>query len=252
MNFRKAIRHQLSAAGLLRIDHVMGIRRTWWVPHDAGATHGAYVMQPMEEMFAIICIESVRARAGVVGENLGTVPPEIRTALDEHELLGMAMANQGETEPRPVDLVALTSHDTPAFAAWWNGTDIEDLLELGVFDPQRAHDERKWRAHSILGLQARFRTDGPVETRDALMAWMAHTEAAVALFSLDDLLMEERRQNIPGTDWERPNWRIRYMRTLDEIAEDGEIMALLGRLTSMRPGGSHVDSGSGELLSPDA
>jgi glycogen operon protein len=81
---------------------------------------------------------------------------------------------------------------------------------------------------------------------------MAHTEAAVALFSLDDLLMEERRQNIPGTDWERPNWRIRYMRTLDEIAEDGEIMALLGRLTSMRPGGSHVDSGSGELLSPDA
>ncbi|MCL1600128.1 MAG: 4-alpha-glucanotransferase [Actinomycetia bacterium] len=235
LNFRKAIRRQLSVAGLLRIDHVMGIHRTWWVPHGAGATHGAYVMQPTDELFAIICIESVRAQAGVVGENLGTVPPEIRTALDEHELLGIAMADEGETEPRFADLVALTSHDTPAFAAWWNGNDIVDLLELGVFDEQRAHDEREWRTNSILRIQERFGTDGPVETRDALMAWMAGTDAAVALFSLDDLLMEERRQNVPGTDWERPNWRIRYTRTLDEIADDTRIAFLLATLKSTRP-----------------
>jgi 4-alpha-glucanotransferase len=252
MSFRKAIRHQLSAAGLLRIDHVMGIHRAWWVPHGAGATHGAYVMQPMNEMFAIICIESVRAEVGVVGENLGTVPPEIRTALDEHELLGMAMANQGETEPRLVDLVALTSHDTPAFAAWWNGNDIEDLVELGVFDQQRAHDEREWRTRNIVGLQERFGTDGSVETRDALMAWMAGTDAAVALFSLDDLLMEERRQNIPGTDRERPNWRIRYMRTLDEIADDAEIVSLLKHLSSISNRRDNAPGEPQKLLSPDA
>ena len=252
LNFRKAIRLQLAAAGLLRIDHVMGLHRTWWVPHGAGATHGAYVMQPTDEMFAIVCIESVRARAGIVGENLGTVPPEIRAALDEHELLGMAMTKLGEAEPRPVDLVALTSHDTPAFAAWWNGNDVEDLVELGVFDQQRGRDERELRATSIMGLQERFKTDGPVETRDALMAWMARTEAAVALFSLDDLLMEERRQNTPGTDWERPNWRIRYMRTLDEIADDAEIMSLLEHLSSIR---NRRDIAPGEpqkLSSPDA
>jgi 4-alpha-glucanotransferase len=234
LNFRKAIRRQLSVAGLLRIDHVMGIHRTWWVPSGSGATHGAYVMQPTEELFAIICIESVRARTGVVGENLGTVPPEIRTALDCHELLGMAMANDGETEPRPNDLVALTSHDTPAFAAWWEGNDIEDLLELGVFDEERASSERDSRANSILRLQERFGTDGPVMTRDALMGWMAATNAAVALLSLDDVLMEERRQNVPGTDWERPNWRIRYSRTLDEIARDAGIRSLLDGLSSIR------------------
>lgn len=191
-------------------------------------------MQPTEELFAIICIESVRARAGVIGENLGTVPPEIRTALDHHEFLGIAMANEGETEPRPNDLVALTSHDTPAFAAWWEGDDIEDLLDLGVFDQERASDERDSRANSVLRLQERFGTDGPVMTRDALMGWMAATNAAVALFSLDDVLMEERRQNVPGTDWERPNWRIRYSRTLDEIARDAGIRSLLDGLSSIR------------------
>lgn len=252
LNFRKAIRSQLAVAGLLRIDHVMGIHRTWWVPHGSGPTHGAYVMQPTDEMFAIICIESVRARAGIVGENLGTVPPEIRTALDEHELLGMAMANLGETEPRQVDLVALTSHDTPAFAAWWNGNDIEDLFDLGVFDQERAHDERERRMNDIQELQDRFGTDGPVETRDALMVWMAGTSASVALFSLDDLLMEERRQNIPGTDWERPNWRIRYACTLDEIADDAETMSLLEHLSSIRSPQGNASAESQELLSPDA
>jgi 4-alpha-glucanotransferase len=234
LNFRKAISHQLAVAGLLRIDHVMGIHRTWWVPHGASATQGAYVRHPAEEMFAIICIESIRAAAGVVGENLGTVPPEIRTGLDAHALVGIAMANEAEHEPKSTDLVALSSHDTPAFAAWWKGLDIDDLLELGVFDEERAHRERAERAHKIGRLQERFGTEHPVETRDALMNWMAHTGAAVALFNLDDLLMEERRQNVPGTDWERPNWRIRHDRTLEELAGDVQVITLLGDLSSSR------------------
>lgn len=252
LNFRKAIRHQLSVAGLLRIDHVMGVHRTWWVPQGADAIHGAYVLQPTDELFAIICIESVRARAGVVGENLGTVPPEIRRRLDEHGLLGIAMANEDKGRPQAVDLVALSSHDTPAFAAWWNGDDIEDLLDLGVFDDERARNEREGRAHSISHLQERFGTDGVEQTRNALMTWMADSDAAVALFSLDDVLLEERRQNVPGTDRERPNWRIRYALTLDEIADDAEIMSMLERLGSSRNRRVGTDSEARELLSPDA
>jgi 4-alpha-glucanotransferase len=244
LNFRKAIRHQLSAAGLLRIDHVMGIHRTWWVPHGASATQGAYVRQPTGELFAIICIESVRATTGVVGENLGTVPPEIRTGLDEHALLGMAMANEGESEPKPTDLVALSSHDTPAFAAWWKGMDIDDLLDLGVFDEERASHERSDRARKIAQLQERFSTVDQIETRNALMAWMAGTQAAVALLNLDDLLMEERRQNVPGTDWERPNWRIRHECTLDELASNDEVMDLLRSLSTLRPNSAAADGTS--------
>jgi 4-alpha-glucanotransferase len=236
-NFRKAISRQLSVAGLLRIDHVMGIHRTWWVPHGRPATRGAYVMQPTDEMFAIICIESVRAGAGVVGENLGTVPPEIRTGLAEHELLGMAMAD-GMTEPKATDLIALSSHDTPAFAAWWKGNDIEDLLDLGVFDDERAESEREVRRETVAGLETAFATSGPQDTRDALMAWMASTPAAVALLNLDDLVMEERRQNVPGTDWERPNWRLRHGPSLADLARDDAFMARLRRFAAERAPGS--------------
>jgi 4-alpha-glucanotransferase len=185
-------------------------------------------------MFAIICIESVRAKAGIVGENLGTVPPEIRTALNEHALLGMAMANDGESEPKSTDLVALSSHDTPAFPAWWKGLDIDDLADLGVFDEERSRREREERAKAVARLQQRFGTDSPKATRDALMSWMAGTRAAVALYNLDDLLMEERRQNIPGTDWERPNWRIRHEHTLDELAANDEIVTVLKELITIR------------------
>jgi 4-alpha-glucanotransferase len=238
-NFRKAIHRQLTVAGLLRIDHVMGIHRAWWVPHGAGATNGAYVMQPTDEMFAIICIESARAESGVVGENLGTVPPEIRTALDDHRLLGMAMATDGTSIPRENDLVALSSHDTPAFSAWWKANDVEDLHDLGVFDDERAEAEREIRRDAVSELSDLFGTVGTDATRDALIEWMASTPAAVALVNLDDLLMEERRQNIPGTDWERPNWRLRHSVSIDEMAADPQFTSRLDRFVAGRnPKGS--------------
>jgi len=235
-NFRKAIRHQLSVAGLLRIDHVMGIHRTWWVPHGAGANQGAYVMQPTEEMFAIICIESVRAGAGVVGENLGTVPPQIGEGLEKHGLLGMTVAQDGPHVPASTDAIAMSSHDTPAFAAWWKGLDIADMLDLGIFDEERAVHEREVRSRAITGFESYFSTAGPIATRDALMEWIAGTDAAIALLNLDDLLMEERRQNVPGTYMERPNWRLRNPVTIDDLAADETLNSLLRHLAEAREG----------------
>ena len=233
-NFRKAIRHQFSVAGLMRIDHVMGIHRTWWVPHGSGANQGAYVMQPTEEMFAIICIESVRAGAGVVGENLGTVPPEIGEGLEKHGLLGMTVAQDGPNVPAPTDAIAMSSHDTPAFAAWWKGLDIIDMVDLGIFDEERAVHEREARARSIANMESYFSTSGPIATRDALMEWIAGSDAAIALLNLDDLLMEERRQNVPGTYMERPNWRLRNQVSIDDLAADEGFTGLLRRLAEIR------------------
>ncbi|MGI9586047.1 MAG: 4-alpha-glucanotransferase [Acidimicrobiia bacterium] len=234
MNFRKAVRKQLSVAGLLRIDHVMGIHRTWWVPHGLAATQGAYVMQAADEMFAIISIESNRASVGVVGENLGTVPPEIHTGLAHHGLLGMAFVQNAVYDLDPTQLVAMSSHDSPSFSAWWAGLDIDDMLALGIFDPERADHERLKRAADIAQMQAVLGSDGPIDTPDALMRWMAQSPAAIALLNLDDLLLEDRRQNVPGTYRERPNWRLRYQRSVDELAADHSFVALLQSLSAAR------------------
>jgi 4-alpha-glucanotransferase len=232
----KAVRHQLTVAGLLRIDHVMGLHRSWWVPHGNRATQGAYVMQPAEEMFAIVCLESHRAGAAVVGENLGTVPPPITEALDRHGLLGMKVAQDGLEEPTEHELIALSTHDTPPFAAWWLGNDIDDAQELGVYEEGRAESARSDRADTIEYLQHLFGSKGLADTRDAILDWMAASRAAIAIVNLDDLWEEQRRQNIPGTDAERPNWRARHQTSMDDLVADTSLRARLENLMDRRAG----------------
>lgn len=232
--FIKALRHQLSVSGLLRIDHVMGLLRAWWVPDGLTAKQGAYVMQPADELFAIACLESHRAGAAIVGENLGTVPPAITEALKRHRLLGMKVAQDGLTPPGTNDLIALSTHDTAPLAAWWKGADIDDSEDLGVYEGDRAEVAREERADTLAALQERFDTSGFAETRDAIMEWMASSPAAIALYSIDDLWAEERRQNVPGTDKERPNWRARHALTIDEIAASDQIRTSLEKLHDLR------------------
>jgi 4-alpha-glucanotransferase len=83
-------------------------------------------------------------------------------------------------------------------------------------------------------MESEFSSSGAIATRDALMEWIVASDAAVALLNLDDLLMEERRQNVPGTYMERPNWRLRNPRTIDELAADGDFTSQLRRLAEIR------------------
>jgi 4-alpha-glucanotransferase len=232
--FIKAIRHQLSVAGLLRIDHVMGLHRIWWVPHGLSATQGAYVMQPTEEMMAIVCLESHRAGAAVVGENLGTVPPAVSEALDTHRLLGMKVAQDGLDTPTPDEVVALSTHDTPPFAAWWKCIDVDDGEDLGVYADGRGDAARSARADTIAYLEEILGTTGLEETRNGILSWMASSPAAIALVNVDDLWAEERRQNVPGTDSERPNWRPRHIMTTEAFAADKSIRRHLEHLDELR------------------
>ncbi len=232
--FVKAVRHQLTVAGLLRVDHVMGLHRAWWVPHGLKATDGAYVLQPTNEMFAIICLESHRAGSAVIGENLGTVPEDISRALDSHQLLGMKVAQDGLKEPAADELIALSTHDTPPFAAWWKGIDIDDGEDLGVYTDGRGDVARSDRHDTIAYLQQLFETEGLEDTRDAIMDWMAKSAAGIAVINIDDLWAEERRQNVPGTDTERPNWRARHAITMDRLIADSDILARLEELCELR------------------
>ena len=170
----------------------------------------------------------------MVGENLGTVPDAVTAALDAHGLLGMKVAQDGLVQPDVDEVVALSTHDTPPFAAWWDATDIDDGEDLGVYSDGRGDVARSDRADTIAYLESLLSSSGLVETRDAILEWMAASPAAMSVLNIDDLWGEKRRQNVPGTDTERPNWRARHVMTTQELASNQKIRSQLERLAEMR------------------
>jgi 4-alpha-glucanotransferase len=150
------VRHHLAHAGWLRIDHVMQLHRLWWVPRGLEATDGAYVRYPAEEMTAVLTLESHRARARVVGENLGTVPASVNRALERHGIARMFVlpfeidrgaAAAGLHRPAGADTVAsVGTHDMPTFRAWWAAADVADRVDLGLLDEAGAAEEERRRA----------------------------------------------------------------------------------------------------------
>lgn len=223
---RAALAHQLRFAGVVRIDHVMSLHRLWWVPAGAAATDGAYVHYPAEELAAIVTLEADRAGVTVVGENLGTVPPEVDGLLHDHRLIGM-YATQFELEsapharrPAPGTLAVVNTHDMAPFAAFWAGADAgfrARILEQLGRDGQAA-----------AGV-------GPLDVLEALLGWLGESEASTVVVTLEDLWAETRPQNRPGTGPEVPNWRRRMTRTLEEVRADDALAARLGRLRAARP-----------------
>jgi 4-alpha-glucanotransferase len=216
-------RHLLRHAGVLRIDHVMSFHRLYWVPRGFDASHGVYVRYRPEELYAILALESSRSDAIIVGEDLGTVPETVRRAMRRQGILRTyvlqmevrADSRRAISPPPRASLASLNSHDMVPFAAFWKGTDAAQRLGLGWLDKAAA---RRERVRAALGryLQSggwlpRDRTgkDGP-GTWDVLRAcleYLAAGEARVLLVNLEDLWLEERPQNVPGTSEEYPNWR---------------------------------------------
>ena len=124
--FRAALRRHLAYSGTLRLDHVMGLHRLFWIPHGADATDGVYVHYPAHELYAILCLESHRYRTRIVGENLGTVPRYVDVALSRHRFAQLHVAQFGirSDRSRPLrrvparSVAALNTHDTPTFAGF--------------------------------------------------------------------------------------------------------------------------------------
>lgn len=233
-NFRKVVRHHMEHAGVLRVDHILGLYRAWWVPNGRPATAGAYVLQPMDELFAILCLESARARTAIVGENLGTIPQEIEDALEAHGLMGMRVPQFGMSDPTDTELIALTTQDVVPFLSWWEGLDIGDMLDLGLIDGDRLAEEHADRVKAIRELEEKFKSSGPQETLEAMHLWMGESESPIAMVALDDLVGETRRHNVPGTKFERPNWRLRLAQTVGEITADEVVLAHLRELAVLR------------------
>jgi 4-alpha-glucanotransferase len=225
--FIASVRGTIAGAGGLRIDHVMGLFRLWWIPGGSPSGDGAYVRYPADDLLDIVALESHRAQAVVVGEDLGTVEPGVREALAERRILSYRVLWFEEEPPAEwpaLAMAAVTTHDLPTVAGLWTGSDAEDQLESADLPES---DVRDGRAE----LLARLRREGLAPTAsvdDAIESayrQLAESPSLLQSIALEDAVGEERRPNVPGTV-ERTNWRIPLRLPLEELVEDPRALAL--------------------------
>ena len=244
---RKALQNHLAHACVLRIDHVMGLHRLFWVPKGFEPRDGVYVRYPAEEMYAILALESVRNRALIVGEDLGTVPGYVRPALARHKVQRMYVMqfevspDEKHALPAPHEdsLAALNTHDMPPFAAFWEGVDVQDRVDLGLLDKEGAIAELNSRSKlrdalvRFLCSNGRKRKNPPiVDVMRASLEFLGKGHNRMAMVNLEDLWFEKQPQNVPGTCEERPNWRrkARYsLRQITEMEDVGKMLKALDR-----------------------
>jgi 4-alpha-glucanotransferase len=251
--FIRCIRHHMRVSGMLRIDHVMGLFRLYCVPLGRPATDGVYLRYPHDELLAVLTLESNRARCALVGEDLGTVPEHVRPAMARHGLFRLHVgqwhlpAEPGASpEPSPAESVAsLNTHDTPTFAGWWRGADIDDRLDLGLISDAEAAEERALRDRARVALLAFTRpeiSDGILtdleRTMIAVTADLAAGPAEIMLVALDDLALDPVPHNVPGTTTQRPNWQRRvegWSDALDESRAPPAAVAAMAAVVAARP-----------------
>jgi 4-alpha-glucanotransferase len=248
----ESLRHQMRHAGMLRIDHVMGLHRMYWIPKGFDKSDGAYVHYPSEEIYAILSLESNRSSTVLVGENLGLVPGYVEQAMGRHGLAGMNVAYwEIAADPdgalqrlaaRPKAVASLNTHDMFPFAAFWHALDADKRQELGMINAEQADLERWVRGELRNRLTGYLREHGyDISNEDdvagalrGMLALLAKSEARWLLITLEDLWLETSPQNIPDTVTEHPNWRQKARLTLEELIRDVHIESLLKMVDAAR------------------
>jgi 4-alpha-glucanotransferase len=223
--FRDTVSTILRHAGGLRVDHVIGLFRLWWIPHGMGPTRGTYVRYDHEAMIGILALEAHRAGAVVVGEDLGTVEPWVRDYLRERGILGTSILWfefdwDGDAAPLPPEkwreycLASVTTHDLPPTASYLAGDHVRLRDQLGILtrslDEELVADEADREAWlNVLRARELLQPDAGIEeTVEALHRYLTWTPSRLRCLSLADAVGEHQLQNQPGTIDEYPNWRV--------------------------------------------
>ncbi len=244
------IRHHLKYGKMLRVDHVMGLHRLFWIPEGFKADQGVYVRYRSEELYAILCLESYRAKSVIVGENLGIVPEEVNVGMRAHnihqlfvlqyELPTNAMKNIRSV---PADAVAgLNTHDMPPFAAYWEGLDIPIRIKLGILSKRNAEIEKREREklHKNLinvlhgGGWLDRESSGLEDILKACLVFLASSNAVAVSVNLEDLWGERQPQNIPSTQNEFPNWQRKLKYSMEDFFERKSVVEILKSVDNSR------------------
>ncbi|GAA3498129.1 4-alpha-glucanotransferase [Streptomyces prasinosporus] len=270
--FRALLRALFRYAGALRIDHVMGLFRLWWVPEGHPPTEGAYVRYDAEAMLAVLVLEASRAGSVVIGEDLGTVEPGVREALRTRGVYGTSVLWferdwEGDGRPLPPErwradcLATATTHDLPPTAARLTGEHVDLRAGLGLLarplDEERAEaaaDTAEWlELFARLGL---LDDDGDGARAEearirAVHRWLLRTPARLVGVWLPDGVGDRRPQNLPGTWDQYPNWRLPIADargrpvTLEELAASPRLRALIEVLRADAGGGDGAHGPAG-------
>jgi 4-alpha-glucanotransferase len=251
---RSGMRH----AGALRIDHILGLQRSFWWPADGAP--GAYVRQPVHDLLSVVALESHRQRCVVIGEDLGTVPAGLRRLLERTGVLGCSVlyferdADGGFRRPaeyRAGSIASVGTHDLPTLAGFWAGRDIDWRERLGFYrEPGQGEHERGRRRPELADLLRLLEAEGllpegldpsappgdlPWPVAVALHRLLARSPALLMALQLEDALGAIEQANLPGTIDQHPNWRRRLARSLNQLGRARQLQEIAGAIAGERP-----------------
>jgi len=241
-------------AGMLRIDHAMGLKRLFLIPDGARPAEGAYLAYPFDDLLGQIALESQRASCMVVGEDLGTVPDGFRARLTGANISGMRVLwfeRKGADAPPPAEwpplsVACVATHDLPTLAGWWRGADIGERLSLGLLALSAAAEAIAARRAEKQGLVAELVKGGlightpneeaPLDdaAAAAVHALIGGAGSILAHAQFDDLAGATVATNLPGTDRERPNWRLKLAPDVDAAFAAPRAQRILAALAKGR------------------
>jgi 4-alpha-glucanotransferase len=254
--FARLIRNNMRYYGALRLDHVMALFRLWWVARGLSPAEGAYVHYPLQQMLAVLSLESARSACLVVGEDLGVVPDEMRRAMPEYGLYHYKVLLFEKLDGRfrrPDEyarhaLATVTTHDMPTLRSYWEGRDIELRRRLNLYpsaavesDVMRERElDREWLLGALQ--QQGLKPAQPATPFDAFTAglgqavhlYLARSAAALAALQIEDLLGETLPVNVPGTDREYPNWQRKVSVDIEDMAARADLALCLDEISLAR------------------
>jgi 4-alpha-glucanotransferase len=257
--FRDLVAASMRHFGALRLDHVMALFRQWWVPVGLGATEGGYVHYPLDDLVSVLALESERRACLVVGEDLGTVPPEMSHAMSERSVYSYRVLlfekHPGGAFLRPDEyprraIATVTTHDLPTLKGYWSANDIALRERLALYPNEEIRmqvvHERVRDRHALLealdleGLKPAGCDGSDDSYGDALAVaihvFLARSSTALVVVQAEDLVGMADPVNVPGTSDEHANWQRKMSCDLDEIFRSPQVRHLLGAVQAARTG----------------